>query len=228
MKQILPALVMATFLSGAAVPFANAQNAPGTANPGRRTFIDSEITIGVAFPPIETKAFVSTPVLPLKKGTVLPARGVIASRGMDQMWSLTQHDFAIGSQTLKYSVTGLVRCSNFSDTGSFARVIASTTVIKVDLKPGGALHSGPYRIEAKHRIKAGENIPSLRVVTGGKSYIFSIEEASPPPSQVNAPGPQPRLTIVDDPVTSAERDIAMEAWRTATQRAKEGIVTAPR
>jgi hypothetical protein len=225
MKQFVSTLGLAAFLIGVAGSPANSQSVQKIANSDGRTVIDSEITLGADFPPITSKLFTSTPVLPLKKGTVLPAKAVIAALGMNQMWSVSQHGFAIGAATLKYPVTGLVRCSNFPNTGSFARVIASTTVIKVDLKTGGGLHSDGYWIEAKRAIKAGETIPTLRIVIGRNSYIVSIEEAPPATNKDAAGNPLPGLTIVREHGPPGDRDVALEAWRIANQSVRGGIIS---
>jgi hypothetical protein len=218
MKKTLSTLVLVALLTIASASFA--QNAPG-----QPTFVDSDIRLVVDYPPVATKAFTTTPVLPLKKGAVQPAKGVIGPLGLTQMWSLLLHPFTIGAQTLNYPVIGSVRCSNFSATGSFTRVIASTTTIKADLKAGEVLHSGGYLIEAKQPIKAGETIPTLLVTFLGKYFILSIEDA--PQAQKKDLAPQPRLAIVSERATPADRDIALEAWRTSNQSARAGLYAAP-
>jgi hypothetical protein len=218
MKTILSALALAALLTIAAV--AHAQNAPG-----QSTYVDSDIRLVVDYPAIAAKAFTATPVQPLHKGNVLPSKGVIGPLGLTQMWSLRTHAFALASQTLTYPVIGSVRCSNFSATGSFTRVIASTTSIKADLKAGQVLHSGGYLVQAAQPIKAGESIPSLLVTFFGKFFILSLAEA--PQSQKKDLAPQPRLSIADDRATPADRDIALEAWRVANQSARAGLYTAP-
>ena len=192
----------------------------------RPTLIDSDIRLVVDYPPIASKAFATTPVQPLHKGTVLPAKGILGPLGLTQMWSLRSHAFTVGSQTLTYPVVGSVRCSNFSDTGSFTRVIASTTQIKVALKAGEALHSGGYLIEASQAIRAGETIPTLLVTFSGKTFILSLEDA--PQSQKKDLAPQPRWSIVSERASAADRAIALEAWRTANQSAQAGLYAATR
>jgi hypothetical protein len=221
MKTILSPLALAALLTIAAVTPATAQ-APQAGHP---TYVDSDIRLVVDYPAIAAKAFTAAPVQPLHKGNVLPAKGVIGPLGLTQMWSLRTHAFALASQTLTYPVIGSVRCSNFSATGSFTRVIASTTSIKADLKAGQVLHSGGYLVQAAEPIKAGETIPSLLVTFFGKFFILSLAEA--PQSQKKDLAPQPRLSIADDRATPADRDIALEAWRVANQSARAGLYTSP-
>jgi len=220
MKKNLSTLSLTACLAIAAPTLTHAQSAPA-----RPTFVDSDIRLVVDYPPIATKAFTSAPVLPLHKGAVQPAKGIIGPLGLTQMWSLRLHAFALGAQTLSYPVIGSVRCSNFSATGSFTRVIASTTSLKVDLNAGEVLHSGGYRIEAAQPIHAGETFPTLLVAFSDKTFILSIEAA--PQSQKKDLAPQPRLAIVSERATPADRTIALEAWRTSNQSARAGLYAAP-
>lgn len=217
MRPILSAIALATLLPVASATLAHGQSS-------RPTFVDSDIRLVVSYPPIAAKAFTTTPVEPLHKGSVLPAKGVIGPLGLTQMWSLRTHAFAIASQTLTYPVIGSVRCSNFSATGSFTRVIASTTQFKPALKAGEVLHANGYLIEANQPIKAGEIIPTLLVTFSGKTFIFSLEGA--PQSQKKDLAPQPRLSIVSERASAADRAIALEAWRAANQSARAGLYTA--
>jgi len=214
MKKFSSTLALMALLTIAAL--ANAQNS-------RPTFIDSDIRLVVDYPPIATKAFTTTPVLPLHKGAVQPAKGIIGPLGLTQMWSLRLQSFTLGGQTLSVPVIGSVRCSNFSDTGSFTRVIASTTSIKAALQPGQPLHSGAYLIEATQPIHAGETIPTLLVTFSDKFFIFSIEAT--PQTQQKDLAPQPRLSVVSARATPADRAIALEAWQTSTQSARSGLYT---
>jgi hypothetical protein len=224
MKRILSTLALAAFLTGTAGNFANAQNEPRITQSDGRTFLDSDIRIGADYPPIAGKTFTSAPVVPLRKGAVLPSRGLIGVQGMDRMLSVRQHDFAIGPRTVKYPVIALMRCSNFPDTGSFVKVIASTTTFNVALKAGEVLHSGAYRIEATRAIHAGETVPTLRVVFGENVFILSIEGAQEAKNQADAALLQPRLTIVNEHAKPGDRDIAIEAWRKSNQSVTEGIL----
>jgi len=219
MRTLRSTLALAALLTVAATTLAHAQS-------NRPTFVDSDIRLVVDYPPIASKAFATTPVLPLHKGTVLPAKGIIVPLGLTQMWSLSRHAFALGPQTLTYPVIGSVRCSNFSDTGSFTRVIASTTQVKLALKAGQLLHAGGYLIEASQPLHAGESIPTLLVTFSEKTFIFSLAEA--PHSQKKDLAPQPLLSIVSERARPADRDIALEAWRAANQSARASLYTAPR
>jgi len=214
MKSTFFTLSLAMFLAIAA--FAHAQNSSD-----RLTLIDSDIRLAVDYPPIATKVFTSTPVLPLHRRTVLPAKGVFGPLGLIQMWSLRLHPFTLGGRTVNYPVIGSVRCSNFSATGSFVRIIASTTSIKANLKTTELLHSGRYLIEARQPIRAGETIPTLLVAFGGQTFLLSLEDA--PSSQEKDLAPQPRLSIASERATPADRDIALEAWRIANQSARAGL-----
>jgi hypothetical protein len=217
MKKFSSTLALLALLTVA--PLANAQNS-------RPTFIDSDIRLVVDYPPIATKAFTTTPVQPLHKGSVQSAKGIIGPLGLAQMWSLRLQPFTLGGQTLNVPVIGSVRCSNFSATGSFTRVIASTTSIKAALQPGRPLHSGAYLIEAAQPIHAGETLPTLLVTFSGEFFIFSIEPA--PQAQKKDLAPQPRLSIVSTLATAADRAIALEAWQTIAQSARDGLYSAPR
>jgi hypothetical protein len=214
MKHKFSTLALSTLL--AVTAFAHAQNSPE-----HLTLIDSDIRLAVDYPPIATKVFTSTPVLPLHRGAIHPAKGVFGPLGLIQMWSLRLHRFTLGGRTLNYPVIGSVRCSNFSDTGSFTRVIASTTQVKVALKADEILHSGGYFIEARQPIGAGENIPTLLVTFSGRTFILSLEEAAQ--SQKKEPAPQPRLWIASERASASDRAIALEAWRTANQSARAGL-----
>jgi hypothetical protein len=219
MRTMRCTLALAALLALAAATLGHAQSA-------RPAFLDSDIRLVVDYPAIVSKAFVSTPVEPLHKGTVLPAKGILGPLGLTQMWSLRSHAFTLGSQTLVYPVAGSVRCSNFSDTGSFTRVIASATQVKVAIKAGEVLHSGGYLIEAGQAIRAGETIPTLLVIFSGKTFILSLEEAAR--SQKKELAAQPRLSIVSERASAADRGIALEAWRTANQSARAGLYAATR
>jgi hypothetical protein len=214
MKKFSSTLNLLALLTIAAL--ANAQNS-------RPAFVDSDIRLVVDYPPIVAKAFTTTPVLPLHKGAVQPAKGIIGPLGLTQMWSLRLQPFTLGGQTLNLPVIGSVRCSNFSDTGSFTRVIASTTSIKAALQPGQPLRSGAYLVEATQPVHAGETIPTLLITISGKFFIFSIEAV--PQSQIKNLAPQPRLSIVSALAKPADRAIALEAWRTSTQSARDGLYT---
>lgn len=219
MRTLRCTLALAALLAVAAATLGHAQSA-------RPALLDSDIRLVVDYSPIVSKAFVTTPVEPLRKGRVLPAKGILGPLGLTQMWSLRSHAFAVGSQTLAYPVVGSVRCSNFSDIGSFTRVIASATQIKVALKAGEALHSGGYLIEASQAIRAGETIATLLVSFSGKTFILSLEEAAQ--SQKKELAAQPRWSIVSERASAADRAIALEAWRTANQSAKAGLYAATR
>jgi hypothetical protein len=224
MRKIRAALVWAALLAGLMAGFASAQNASTISRPGERTFVDSQITLGTDYPPIANRSFISMPVLQLKKGDVLPSRGVIARLGMDRMLSLRQFDFAIGPRTVHYPVVGLMRCSNFSATGSFVKVIASKTALKADVKAGEAAHSGGFLIEARRAIPARETIPTVRVVFGEKYFIFSIEEAPQAAGQGDAAKLQPLLSIAQEHAAAGDREIALEAWRLSNESVREGIL----
>ena len=199
--------------------------------------MDSQITLGADYPPISNKSFVSMPVMQLKKGEVLPSKGVIGKLGMDRMLSVRQFEFvagpqgrpgapgvpSVGVQGLKYPVVGLMRCSNFSDTGAFVKVIASKTALRADAKAGTGVHTGGYLIEAKRDINARQTIPTVRVVFAEKYFIFSIEEA-PPNAAKPRIAPQPVLTIAQEQTSARDRGIALEAWRLFNASVREGIL----
>lgn len=219
-KRIPAKLCQAALLACLAVVNVAGQKEPAITQSNGRTFLDSQITLGTDYPAIRNQTFLSIPVLQLKKGTMLPSRGLIGKLGMDRMLSLRQYDFAIGRRTVSYPVVSLMRCSNFSETGSFVKVIASTTVFKVDLKPGGALHTGGLLIETNRAFKAGEKIPTVRIHFGETYFIFSIEEAA----TAGAAKPLPLLTISPEHTTAHDREIAVEAWRLSNDSVREGIV----
>jgi hypothetical protein len=180
------------------------------------TVLDSQITLGTDYPAMANRSFASTPVMQLKRGTVLPSRALIGRLGMDRMVSVRRYNFEIGARTVAYPVVGLMRCSNFSDTGSFVKVIASRTVVRVDAG-GQPVHSGAFAIEAARVIKAGESIPTVRVNFQDKNFIFSIEEAPKAATQ-------PMLSIVPIHASAREREVALEAWRLSNQTVREGML----
>ena len=231
MKRILSTLAWAALLAVLAAGLASGQREPTVSRstvsqstvtqPGGRTFLDSQITLGTAYPPITNRAFVSMPVMQLKAGEVLPSRAVMGRLGMDRMLSLRQFDFATGPRNMPYPVVGLMRCSNFSATGSFVKVIASKTALRAAVKAGEAVRSGGFLIEARRAIPARETIPSVRIIFGEKYFIFSIEEAPP---TVNSAKPQPALTIAEEHAEARDREIALEAWRLSNASVREGIL----
>jgi len=213
------AALLACLMAGAA----DAQAPSPISRPGERAFIDAQITMGVHYPPISNATFVSMPVARIRKGAVLPSRAVIGKLGMDRMLSLRQFDFAIGTRTIQYPVVGLMRCSNFSDTGAFVKVIASKTALRADVKAGTAVHTGGYIIESRRDIAARQTIPSVRVIFAEKYFIFSIEEA--PANAMKPPtAPQPVLAIAQEQSSVRDREIALEAWRLSNASVREGIL----
>jgi hypothetical protein len=212
-------MTLAAWLTALACGWATAQ-LPPTARPGQRTVIDSQITLGTDIPPLARKAFLSTPVTGLAKGAVLPAKAVIGPIGMERMTSVSLHDFALGPGVVHYPAVAMVRCSNFPDTGEFVRVIASTTVLRSNLKAGQSAHGEAvrgeaYRVEAQHDYKAGDSIPSVRLIFQHKSFVFSLDGTPQTPSQ-------PLLSIAPEQASAAERGVAMEAWELSNQSAREG------
>ena len=234
MKSIRIALCWAALPACLLAGYAGAQSPSTISRPGERTYVDSQITLGVEYPPISNTAFVSMPVTHLKKGEVLPSKGVIGKLGMDRMLSVRQFEFTAGprgltgvpgapSVGLNYPVIGMMRCSNFPDTGAFVKVIASKTALRTAAKAGPAVHIGGYLIEAKRDIAARQTIPTVRVVFADKYFIFSIEEA-PPVAAKPQPAPQPVLTIAQEQASARDREIALEAWRLSNASVREGIL----
>ena len=220
MKKIIWTVVLEAFLIGAAGVLANGFDVPSIAIYNGRTFLAAKLTISADYPPISKTAFISTPVLPIKKGTILPARGVVEAAGENQGWSISEHDFVIGARTVKYPVFGVV---NFASIGNFT-VIASTTVIKVGLKAGEVLHSDGYLIEAKRAIKAGETIPTVCMEGKGGYSIISIDAVPQAKDKDAHAKPQPCLTLIDERVKLSDRTNVLEAWRLSNESViKKGI-----
>lgn len=113
---VISTVALVAFLAGATDTPTNAQDVPSIAIYNGRTFLAGKITLGADFPAVKNGAFTWIPELPLKKDAALPARGVVEAAGENQMWSVSEHDFAIGAQTLKYPAFGVV---NFASTGSY-------------------------------------------------------------------------------------------------------------
>ncbi len=216
-------LCWAALLIALLAGIAAAQGPSPISRPGERIIVDSQITLGVDFPPISNKIFLSMPVMQLKKGMVLPSKGVIGRLGMDRMLSLREFAFAADPQGMQYPVIGLMRCSNFSATGAFVKVIASKTALHADAKAGTGVHTGGYVIEARRDIAARQTIPSVRVVFAEKYFIFSIEEA---PAAATKPqsASQPLLIIAQEQTSARDREIALEAWRLSNAGVREGIL----
>ena len=217
MNRSLWKLALLAMLASAAGP-AIAQTAQAKVRADRSNLIESQIALGFDYPPIARKAFLSAPVIPLPKGTVLPTRGVVGPLGMDRMLTLRQQDFAIGTRTLRYPVIGMMRCSNFPYTGEFVMVIASTTLIHENVKSGEVLHTGGFLLQARRAFRAGEKLASVRVLFQQKQFFFSIEEAP----EATGAAPQPLLSIVQEHRSAADLDVALEAWRLSNQSAREG------
>jgi hypothetical protein len=205
-------------LTGTACALANAQDVPKVAVYNGRTFVAARITLGADFPPVKNNVFTWTPVLTLKKDAALPARGVVEAAGENQMWSVSDHDFAFGARTVKYPAFGLV---NFASTGDYT-VVASTTVSAVGLKAGQVLHSDGYLIEANCAVEVGEAIPTLRVVGKAEEYIMSIEAA---PQEKTKPTVklEPCLTIISEHGKLSDRTNAVEAWRLTNKSVGKGF-----
>ena len=223
LQMIRLAVCWAALLAGPLGGFTAAQGPSSISRPGERTIVDSQITLGVDYPPISNKTFLSMPVMQFKKGEVLPSKGVIGRLGMDRMLSVRQFDFATGARTMQYPVIGLMRCSNFPDTGAFVKVIASKTALRADAKSGTGVHTGGYLIEARRDIGARQTVASVRVVFAEKYFIFSIEEA---PVSATKPqsAPQPMLLIAQEQTSARDREIALEAWRLSNASVREGIL----
>ena len=224
MKTIRFALCCAALWLSLMAGFAGAQGPSPISRSGERTFVDSQITLGVDYPPISNKAFVSMPAMQLKKGAVLPSKGVIGKLGMDRMLSLREFEYAAGPRNMHYPVVSLMRCSNFSDTGAFVKVIASKTALRANAKAGTGVHTGGYLIEAKRDIGARQTIPTVRVVFAEKFFIFSIEEAPPANATKPQTAPQPVLAIAQEQASARDREIAIEAWRLSNASVREGIL----
>ncbi len=222
-KDIRAAVCWAALLTGLFAGSAGAQGPSPISRPGERMLVDSQITLGVAYPPISNKTFVSMPGMQLKKGEVLPSKGVIGKLGMDRMLSLRQFEFASGARSMQYPVIGMMRCSNFPDTGAFVKVIASKTALRADVKAGTGVHTGGYLIEARRDIGARQTVPTVRVVFAEKYFIFSIEEA-PPNTAKPQTAPQPVLMIAQEQAGARDREIALEAWRLSNASVREGIL----
>jgi hypothetical protein len=182
----------------------------------RSNVLESQIPLGFNHPPIAGASFRNTTVVPLPKGSVLPARGILGRLGLDRMLSLRQHDFTVGSRRQRYPVMSLMRCSNFPATGEFVQVIASTTTIRRNLKSGSVLQENGFQLETTRAIRRGEKLPSLRILFQHKKVLLSLEATA-------GPSPKPVLSISQDLMSAGERAIALEAWRFAQQSAKMGV-----
>jgi hypothetical protein len=222
-KSIRNALCWAALLPALLTGVARAQSPSPISRPGERTYVDSQITLGVDYPALSNPVFVSMPVMRLKKGEVLPSRGVIGKLGMDRMLSLRQFEFSAGPRAVQYPVVGLMRCSNFSETGAFVKVIASKTALRANAKAGTGTHTGGYLIEAKHDFGARQTIPTVRVVVAERYFIFSIEEEPPNAAKLQTAS-QPVLTIAQEEASTRDRGIALEAWRLSNASVREGIL----
>jgi len=181
----------------------------------RSNVLESQIPLGYAHPPIAGSAYRNTTVVPLKKGSVLPSRGIVGPLGMDRMLSLRQYDFTVGGQRQRFPVISLMRCSNFPDTGEFVMVIASTTAIQSNLKSGDVLDQEGFQLESRRAFRSGENVPSLRILFQHKKFILSLEAVQG--------SSQPALSISPDLANAGQRAIALEAWKYAQQSAKMGV-----
>lgn len=181
----------------------------------RSNVLESQIPLGYAHPPIAGSAFHNTTVVPLKKGSVLPSRGIVGPLGLDRMLSLRQYDFTFGGRKQRFPVISLLRCSNFPDTGEFVMAIASTTDIRRNLKSGDVLQQEGFQLESRRAFRSGEKIPSLRLLFQHKKFIVSLEAVEG--------SSKPALSISPDLASAGQRAIALEAWKYAQQAARMGV-----
>lgn len=181
-----------------------------------RNVIDSQIPLGFAYPPIATSVFRSATVIPLHRGMALESRGIIGPLGMDRMLSLRQHEFRIGSRSLRMPLISLLRCSNFPDTGEFVMVLASTMTLTKPLKSGAVTRGGGFLLKTRRAFRAGETIPAVRIIFQRKKFLFSLEPA--PGAET-----QPAVSISQRGLGAADRAVAREAWRLARQSARLGV-----
>jgi len=195
MKKIALRVATAVLLFTAAGTLANGQSGK---------------TIGDVLTTVSSKSFTTTLVTPYEKGKSL----VLDNSCGKQAWSYDSVDFVIGGKTVTHPVVGIVDCHdpNFAST-----VLASKTVISVDIKAGEVLHLGGYLIDANRAIKAGETLPTLLLFSNGKYSIISIEEAPKGENKGDAAKSQPLLTFFDEHMDLSERTFAVEAWRLANK-----------
>ena len=208
MKRIALKVTIVVFLFGAVGTLANGQ-----------------ITLGDLPGAVSNKAFTSTPVAPLKKGTVLASSYIMDNWCGKQSWGFDSYDFLIGGNTVTFPVIGLMDCSGSDSTGNYT-VLASKTVFAVDIKAGELLHSGGYLIEAKRAIKAGETIPTLLFWGSGGDSFLSIEEAPKAEGNNSTAKPQPLLTIFDEHMKPNERTSVVGARWIAKKIVRETNVPA--
>ncbi len=169
----------------------------------------STISLGKIDGKVTSKAFASVPAVPIKLGTA-PANFVIGS-GTEQIWSLEDHEFAVGDRTLRYPLMGIVTGSK-SDLSRNFQVIASTTTFNVELRAGAVLHIDGYVIESKRAIKAGDKVSTLLLVSGDSS-IFSMEGETGKEGGSMDGKSQPWLTIFKETCKPANRAFAIDTWR---------------
>jgi len=175
------------------------------------------LTVGDVPPAVSSKAFTTTPVVQLKKGEVRPANFIIGN-GSQSVWDVRVHEFVTGGHKVRYPVLAIVNCSSSAADGNCS-MVASTTVMTVDLKAGEEVYSDGYVLEATRAVKAGETVPTLLFIGKKGQSIMSIEAAPDAKDKGNSAKPQPWLTIFDERLKPSDRSQAVEAWRNSNATA---------
>jgi hypothetical protein len=187
-----------------------AQSVPKIAIYNGRTFIAARINVLVDLPPINNQAFNWIPLLTLKAGDKLMARGVIQD-GENEMWSVRGHSFTLGGHSINYPAFGIM---TYTSTGN-TTIVSSSTTIKLHLRPGEEFQSSGYILKTDRALEEGMSIPTLRIINGGGEYIVSIE-AGPQ-------GTEPFLTIAHKSGSSGNHQAAMEAWQKTNKSMEMGF-----
>jgi hypothetical protein len=218
MIRILPIVTLVGFLIGGVTITVKAQNVPSVGIYNGRTFVAAKITIASDITPLNTEIFSWTPLLPLKRGNILAARGVIEGGQENQIWSVKEHSFTVGTTSVNYPVFGIM---TFQSTGN-TTVIPSIITIKQKINAGENLHANGNLISTDRPLEMGMVIPTL-VIINGDEYIMSIKASTQQKS--GAGEAVPFLIIGHEAGVSDNRAETLEAWRKTNESMKVGFPT---
>jgi hypothetical protein len=180
------------------------------------------ITANDDFPIVNNRVFTCRPVQPLRKGDAEPANYILGD-GCTSVWTARVHRFEVGGHTVRYPVHGVINCSGISVSSG---VVATTTVIKVDIKAGEIVDSGTYQMKAARAVKRGEVVPTLLFFQNKQQSVMSIEAAQTTKGNREDALPQPWLTIFDKRLSPKVRNRILETWR-ASNKTVESMLKTP-
>ena len=106
-----------------------------------------------------------------------------------------------------------MNCSHPQVPESGLLVLASDTVIEVDLRPDEDSRVGGYLIRSKVAVKKGDSLPTLLLITKGLRSIMSLEAEAR--KAQDADTAEPMLTIASERLKPEDQASILQAWRQA-------------